>query len=112
VTPAERRAALELEADRLKARLDDMDRILAGTSDAWLGIQERLGSEVAEVTVNAPLAEARQMALAFATIVKTLDGTAAKETGPTGPVSSPADEVRAAREKKLKEAAARVAGQA
>lgn len=103
MTPAERAAKLEAEFERLAARADTLDAIIEGSSDEWLGIQAKLGSEVAEVTINAPLAEARQTALALATIGKALaslgmDGEAPAPTGDAG------DEVAKAREKKLKEA--------
>ncbi len=105
MTPAERRAALELEAGRIKARLDTLDRILAGSEDEWLGIQQRLGSEVAEVTINAPLAEARQQALALATITKTLASLGEGEDSGKG-VADPADEFTQRREQRQREAAA------
>lgn len=103
MTPAERAAALEEEFSRLKARADTLDAVLAGSSDEWLGVQEKLGSEIAEVTINAPLAEARQTALALATIGKTLAALGAGEEAPA--VSAdPGDEIAAARQRKLAEA--------
>lgn len=108
MTPAERITALEAEFSRLKERADTLDQILKGSSDEWLSIQEKLGSEVTEVTINAPLAEARQTALAMATVLKSLAslGVGKSEEVPT---DGPADQVAAAREKKLKEAQARAA---
>lgn len=108
MTPAERVAALEAEFVRLAARADTLDRIIEGSADEWLGIQAKLGSEIAEVTINAPLAEARQTALALATIGKALaslgvGGEAPAPTGDTG------DEVAKRREEKLKEARDRAA---
>jgi hypothetical protein len=105
VTPAERRAALELEADRIKGRLDQLHASLAGDQDAWLSIQMRMPETVAEVVVDKLLGEARQQALALATIVKALDGTTASEA-PAKPAADPSDEVRQARERKQREAAA------
>ena len=96
----QRKAALVAEAGRIKARLDTLDRILAGSADEWLGIQEKLGSEVAEVTINAPLAEARQQALALATITKTLATLAGEDTG-QAPAGDPSDEVAKRRQEKL-----------
>lgn len=104
MTPAERRAALELEADRIKARLDELDAQLRG-EPAWLDFAVNLPETVAEVTVDRLLGEARQQALALATIVKTLDGTAAKVEAPAGAVD-PSDEVRQKREEKARAAAA------
>lgn len=103
MTPAERIAALQVEAGRIRARLDTLNAILAGSEDEWLGIQQSLNSEVATVTINAPLAEARQQALALATITKTLAALADIDEGKE-PATTPADEVAAARERKLKEA--------
>lgn len=108
MTPAERIATLEAEFARLKARADTLDRIIGGSADEWLGIQAKLGSEVAEVTINAPLAEARQTALALATIGKTLAslGAGEQEQGQGGDVG---DEVARRREERLKEARERAA---
>lgn len=108
MTPAERRAALETEAVRLKARLDRLNAQIEGDQDAWLDITVRMPETVAEVTVDRVLAEARQYALALATIVKTLDGTASQEV-PAGPVADPADEIKGKREQKQREAAAKLA---
>lgn len=108
MTPAERITALETEFVRLKGRADTLDRILAGSADEWLGVQEKLGSEVAEVTINAPLAEARQTALAMATVLKSLASLGVGQEAPAA-AEGPADQVAAAREKKLKDAQARAA---
>jgi hypothetical protein len=108
MTPAERVIALETEYARLKARADALERVLAGSEDEWLGIQEKLGGEVAEVTLNAPLAEARQTALAMATVLKTLTTLGAGQEGEV-PAADPGDEVNRRREQRLKEAAARAA---
>jgi len=108
MTPAERRQALELEFARLKERQDHLDATLQGAPDAWIRIVERMPDGVGEVTLDKAVAEARQGALAMATILKTLDGTAVADA-PAGPTTSPADEIRAARERKLKEAAAGLA---
>ena len=101
---AERRAALELEADRIKKRLDRIERQLEGDPDGWFHLTQNLPETVAEVTVDKSLAEARQQALALATIVKLLDGSSAQETGSAAPAATPADEIRAAREARLKKA--------
>lgn len=97
--------ALKTEASRLKERLDVMQRQIEGDQDAWWRITTNLPESVAEVTVDKVLAEARQTALALATVVKTLDAMeAGQEQAPAHPVVDPADEVKAAREKKLAEA--------
>jgi hypothetical protein len=103
VTPAERRAALELEFVRLKERADHLDAVLQGDPAAWIKIVERMPDSVGEVTLDKAVAEARQGALAMASILKTLDGTAVADT-PAAPVASPADEIKKRREDKLKEA--------
>lgn len=105
MTPAERRQALELEADRIKARLDRLNDQIKG-EPSWLDFAVNLPETVAEVTVDKVLAEARQQALALATIVKTLDGTAAKGGSVAGPGEDPSDEMRKKREQKQREAAA------
>jgi superfamily I DNA/RNA helicase len=106
VTPAERRAALELEFVRLKERQDHLDAVLQGDPAAWIRIVERMPDSVGEVTLDKAVAEARQGALAMATILKTLE--AGQEEAAAVPAASPADEIRAARERKLKEAAVRM----
>lgn len=103
MTPAERRAALELEADRIKARLDQLNVQLQG-DPSWLDFAVNLPETVAEVTVDKVLAEARQQALALATIIKTLDGTAAKGGSVAGPGEDPGDEIQKRREAKRRAA--------
>lgn len=102
MTPEERQAALETEAMRIKARLDQLARQLDGDPAAWLSIIERMPPTVAEVVIDKALAEARQQALALATITKTL-ATLGIETAPA---SQPdvADEVARRRAAKLAEA--------
>lgn len=104
MTPGERRAALELEFARLKRRQDELERVLSGDADAWLSIVERMPDSVGEVTLDKAVGEARQGALAMASILKTLDGTE-KAEAPAAPASTPADEMKKRREAKLKEAA-------
>lgn len=102
--------ALKTEAARLKERLDTMQRQIEGDEDAWWHITTNLPETVAEVTVDKVLAEARQTALALATVIKTLDALeAGQKQTPAHPAADPADEVKAARERKLKEARARAA---
>jgi hypothetical protein len=104
VTPAERRAALELEFIRLKERQDHLDAVLQGDPAAWIGIVERMPDSVGEVTVDKPVAEARQGALAMASILKTLDGTAQPEEK-GGQAEDPADALQKRREEKARLAA-------
>lgn len=103
MTPAERKAALETEATRIKARLDMLERQLAGQQDAWVHLLLNLPETVAEVTVDKALAEARQQALALATITKTLASLGEAEAAPGASVE---DELTAAR--KAREAARRM----
>jgi DNA-binding GntR family transcriptional regulator len=106
---AQRRAALETEADRIKGRLDQFHAQLSGDPDAWLDITVRMPDTVAEVTVDKVLAEARQQALALATIVKALDGAAAREDDGTAAAEDPADALQRRREEKARAAAAATA---
>jgi len=96
--------ALKTEAGRLKDRLDTMQRQLEGDQDAWWHITTNLPETVAEVTVDKVLAEARQTALALATVVKTLDALEGQEKPTTAAVTDAADEVKRKREDKLKQA--------
>lgn len=105
---AQQEAAILTEIDRLKDRLDLMERQLSGDTDAWWRITTNLPETVAEVIVDKVLAEARQTAVALASLVKTLASLAAEET-PANPQADPADEIKAARERKLAEAKARAA---
>jgi hypothetical protein len=91
--------ALADEAVLIVGRLEQLDKTLQGDPDAWMGIVERLPAEVAEVTVNAPLAEARQQATALKAILAEL----AKLLGQAPAVVQPgkSDELAAARAKRL-----------
>lgn len=100
---AERRQALELEADRIKERLDQLNDQIRG-EPSWLDFAVNLPETVAEVVVDKLLGEARQQALALATIVKTLDGTATGQERPAGPGDDPADALRKRREEKARKA--------
>jgi hypothetical protein len=109
VTPAERVAALNLEADRLKARLDQFEKQISGDPDAWLSIVARMPDDVGEVVVDKLLTEARQTALAYTTVVKTLNLLGDGEA--EAPKSDPVDEVRKRREQKLADAAKKASDQ-
>jgi hypothetical protein len=99
MTPAERIAALELELDRLKERQDWLDKTLQGDPAAWIQIIERLPDHVGEVTVDKAVSEARQGALAMATITKTLAQLG--ESLPAVPVADPVDKLARKRAEKL-----------
>jgi hypothetical protein len=109
-TRAERLAALEVEADRLKERLDVLDRQLQGDPDAWLQLTVRMPDTVAEVYVDKLLGEARQQALAYATLVRTIDQLAG-EGGEEKPQSQEDDLVKRRQEREAARKAA-VAAQA
>lgn len=81
---AERIAALETEAARLKERLDVMNAQIAGDQDAWLHLTLKMPETVAEVYVDKVLAEARQYSLALATVVKTLESLTDEGAGQQG----------------------------
>lgn len=86
MTPGERKAALELEFERLKQRQDYLDRMLQGHSDTWAGIQNLVPDGV-ELVIDKMVTEARQGALAMATVAKTLaqlgeNAPAAEEVDP------------------------------
>jgi hypothetical protein len=104
VTPAQRVAALEEEARRIKGRLDELAAQLDGRADAWLGISLRMPETVAEVTVDRALAEARQQALALATITKTLHSMERPEEKEKQ--ESPEDELAAGRKAREEQRAA------
>lgn len=102
MNPEERKRALEVECDRTKARLDKLDAYLAGDQDAWIAITVRLPDTVAEVTVDKAIAEARQLALAFATMTKTL-ATLGDEAGTSQ--ASAEDEIKKRREERARKRA-------
>lgn len=87
--------ALADEACRIKARLDKLDAIITGTDDAWLDVQEKAGD--LEVTINRPLAEARQQALALRAVLAELRSTQGVKDAPPPAAADPADELAAAR---------------
>jgi hypothetical protein len=81
--------ALAEEACLVLGRLENLDRTLRGDEDAWYEIVTRLPPTVAEVVVNAPLAEARQQGLALRALLAEL----AKVTGVEKPAAAPASTV-------------------
>lgn len=90
--------ALADEAVLTVERLEHLDAVLQGDPDAWLGIQVRSGTEVAELVINAPLAEVRQQAMALKALLADL----AKVTGVAVPAPEvgKADELRKKREER------------
>lgn len=105
MTPKQRIEALKVEADRLKARLDQFDKQISGDPDAWVSIVARMPDDVAEVVVDKLLTEARQTALAYATVVKTLAqlGDGAREA----PTADPLDMLALKRDEKIRAAQAK-----
>jgi len=91
--------ALADEAVLTVERLEHLDRILQGDPDAWLGIVSRMSPEVAEMTVNAPLAEARQQAMALKALLAELSKALGAEV--VVPAASKADEVARKRAERL-----------
>lgn len=94
MTAAERRAALELEFERLKERADYIDKILQGESDVWFRITEALAgrTHIGVIELDKPIAEGRQVALAMARIAQVLDPPARakpvkQEEAPADPLS-------------------------
>lgn len=94
--------ALAEEAVLTVGRLENLDRILQGDPDAWLGIVTRLSPDVAEVVINAPLAEVRQQAMALKGLLAELAKLTGEEVA--APPASKADEVKAQREKRRRDA--------
>lgn len=96
--------ALAEEAVRMKHRLDTIDDLLTGGQE-WVDLLVKTPDTVAEVTVDKPISEARQLALALATVLKTLAGMDVREAEKPADV---ADEVAKRRAEKL--AAAKASG--
>lgn len=80
-TQADRIEALKVEFDRLKGRQDYLDRMLQGHPETWAGIQHLIPHGT-EVVIDKMVTEARQGALAMATVAKTLDALTAKDDAP------------------------------
>lgn len=107
MSESERLAALEVEAVRIKRRLDELDRYLTGHPDAWVDIVTRLPPEVAEVVIDKALSEARQQALAYATITRTIAQLSDADQEKV-PAADPGDEIRKRREIKAAEARSKI----
>jgi hypothetical protein len=92
--------ALAEEACRIKARLDRLDQLIEGDEADWFGLRRDAAHEdVAEVTINRPLAEARQQALALRAVLAELRAVQGK-VEPEAPSVDPADELAKARQAK------------
>lgn len=109
-TRTERLAWLEVEAERIKERLDRLDRDLQGHPDAWLEIQLRMPPTVAEVMVDKLLSEARQQATTLATVVKTIEALSGE--GEQEKPQSREDDLVQRRKDREAERAKKAAGQA
>ena len=79
MTPEQRIEALELEFDRLVERQGVLHNLLdGGDLDRWLSTK-RIGTRDYTLVIDTAVGEARQGALAMATIVKTLAALAPAE---------------------------------
>jgi hypothetical protein len=104
--------ALIEEACRIVDRLDKLDRLLSGDAESWIDIVEARGNpELAELVINAPLAEARQQALALKQIfteLRQMGVLVASESGAkTKAKGGDDDELAARRKARLADAAGR-----
>lgn len=104
MTPAERKAALELEFVRLKERADILDRFLQGHPDVWFNIKTVLQDlqHIGTIELDKAVAEARATALAMGTVAKTLASLSEPEVGevPVDPLKRMEDELAARRDAK------------
>lgn len=93
VLPPGQRVLLE-EACRIADRLDKLDRMLAGDATDWIGlVEKRRGDpEVLEVTIDRPLAEARQQQLALKQLLAEMRAMSAVQP-PLPPAGAGAEEV-------------------
>ncbi len=65
--------ALLTEACRIVDRLDKLDELISGDAETWIDIiAARADPEIAEITINKPLAEARQQATTLKQILAEL----------------------------------------
>lgn len=94
--------ALAEEAVRMKARLDQLDGWIRGTSKHWFVLGNMLDGQV-ELVINAPMGEARQTALALKGILAELRQVMAN--APAAPVASVADDLKKRREDRRAKAA-------
>lgn len=90
------------EIVRTKHRLDVIEDLLTGKQE-WVDLLVRTPDTVAEIVLDKPVSEARQLALALATMLKTLAGMDAEQAQAPADV---ADEVTKRREKRLEQARA------
>ncbi|WP_157631970.1 hypothetical protein [Catelliglobosispora koreensis] len=101
LTPAAR--VLAEEACRIVDRLEKLDHLLSGDAESWIDIVETRGNpELAELVINAPLAEARQQALALKQIfteLRMMGALAAADSGAQPTAGGGEDDELAARRK-------------
>jgi len=88
--------ALAEEAVLVVERLESLDAQLQGREDTWLGVRRILGTDVAVVEINAPLAEARQQGLALRALLA--DFVKLTGAAPVEVPASKADELAKKRE--------------
>lgn len=90
--------ALAEEAVKVLERLEVLDEILSGNEAYWTGIVTYIPPTVAELRINAPLAEARQQGQALSRLLAELS----RQTGEKveAPPASRADELAEARQKR------------
>lgn len=104
MTREERIASLKLEFERLRERQDKVHALLAGQPDVWVTLRDLFPDHAVEIVIDKAVSEARQGAVAMATIARTLDTLAADEK--SKPVSTDAtDELKKRRQNKLDKAA-------
>jgi hypothetical protein len=98
--PSER--VLIEEACRIVDRLDRLDDLISGDADSWLSIIEQVGNpESTKLVINAPLAEARQQALALKQIFTELRQMRGQAADPDAAGGGSSDELAAQRAKRL-----------
>jgi hypothetical protein len=97
------------EACRIVDRLEKLDRLLTGDAESWIDLISKRGDpELAEVVINAPLAEARQQALALKQIfteLRQLGVLAAADPNAKPKAEGGDDELAARRKARLADAA-------
>lgn len=100
VAPGER--SLIIEACRIVDRLDKLDTMLAGDASAWITLTSRPGcDDVVEVVIDKQLGEARQQATTLKALLGELRQMRGGKLGRAASGGSVADELAAARKKRL-----------
>lgn len=102
--PSER--VLIEEACRIVDRLDKLDDLISGDAETWVDLlQERGDPESSRLVINAPLAEARQQALALKQIFTELRQIRGQAADPDAAGGGGGDELAAQRAKRIANAA-------